>query len=429
MQPFEPQQTLSKDSIASAWSLRNYALAMNDSSRHSADHRGTRLTRRLLFVITLLVFSTAGTIHFQTPLLGQIAKEFHASPSAIGWIPTLTFGGFFAGTLFLVPLGDRLDKRPLILGQVIFLIVAVLAMAAAPSLAIAVIASFFIGFCCGISQHAVPLVSELADPSERGRLVGTVLSGVFTGLLFARVVSGQIAEHLDWRWAYVFAAALIAAILCAAWFTLPSVPPKSRLPYLELLRSVGELFIKHPRIRHPSAVQFFLGLCYGAFWATIAGMLLTVHGLGPGVVGLMGIPGAAGIFIARPAGRWMDRSGIVPVVTAGIALVVAAYLTFSFATASIAFVIVGAMLLDCGLRATMVANQTQVTSAAPEARSRSTTVFTSHMWGGNSVGALIASLAYTQWGWLGVCAIGICASSIAFVIARTTNRPAATVRP
>ena len=386
----------------------------------------TPLTRRVLVVLTLLVFATAGTIHFQTPLLGQIGAECHTSPSAVGWIPTLTFGGFFAGTLLLVPLGDKLDKRQLILGQLSCLIVALLAMAIAPSLALAAAASFFIGVCCGISQHVVPLVSELADPGDRGRLVGTVLSGVFTGLLFARVVSGQIAEHFDWRWTYVFGAALIGVIGSLAWLTLPRVAPQSRLPYLELLKSVGALYLRHPRIRHPSAVQFFLGLCYGGFWATIAGMLLAVHGLGPGIVGLLGIPGAAGILVARPAGRWMDRSGIAPVVTLGITLVVTAYVTFGFATASIVFVIIGAMLLDCGLRATMVANQTQVTSAAPEARSRSTTIFTSHMWGGNSVGALLASLAYAQWGWIGVCALGVAASATAFVIARITNRSTAT---
>ncbi|MEP7085518.1 MAG: MFS transporter, partial [Betaproteobacteria bacterium] len=288
----------------------------------------TPLTRRILVVLTLLVFSTAGTIHFQTPLLGQIGAEFHASPSAVGWIPTLTFGGFFAGTLFLVPLGDKLDKRQLILGQLSCLILALLTMAVAPSLAIAAVASFFIGVCCGISQHVVPLVSELAEPGERGRLVGTVLSGVFTGLLFARVVSGQIAEHFDWRWTYVFGAALIAAIGSLAWFRLPRSAPQSRLPYLELLKSVRALYLSQPRIRHPSVVQFFLGLCYGGFWATIAGMLLAVHGFGPGVVGLLGIPGAAGVLVARPAGRWMDRSGIAPVVTVGITLVIAAFATF-----------------------------------------------------------------------------------------------------
>ena len=387
------------------------------------------LTRRLLIVLTLLVFSTAGTIHFQTPLLGLIAKDFQASPAAVGWIPTLTFGGFFVGTFFLVPLGDRLDKRLLIINQLIALIAALLGMAVAPTLAIAAIASFMIGFFCGLSQHVVPLVSELADHGERGRIVGTVLSGVFTGLLFSRVVAGQIAEHFDWRWAYVFGAVLCAIVGVAAFVTMPRVAPQSRLPYFALLKSVGQLFVRHRAIRHPSAVQFFLGLCYGGFWATIAGMLLSVHGLGPGVAGLLGIPGAAGVFVARPAGRWMDRSGILPVVTVGISLVIAAYATFGLGTASVVFIVIGALLLDCGLRATMVANQTQVSNAAPDARSRSMSIYTSHMWGGNAVGALIASTAYAQWGWLGVCAIGIIASSIALVLARVTNKPTARKPP
>jgi predicted MFS family arabinose efflux permease len=380
------------------------------------------LDRRLLRVLSLLVFSSAGTIHFQTPLLGQLAAQFHASATAVGWIPTLTFGGFFAGTLFIVPLGDRVDKRRLILGQISALVVSLLVMAAAPNLLVAAIASFAIGVSCGISQHVVPLVTELAHPDDRGRIVGTVLSGLFTGLLFARVVSGQIAEHVSWRWTYVFGAGLVLAIAIAAFVTLPRVPPRSRLSYAALLRSVMRLYADHPRIRHPSAVQFFLGLCYGGFWATLAGMLLQVHGLGPAVAGLIGIPGAAGIFIARPAGRWMDRSGVRPVATLGITLVILAYVTFGFAAASIAFIAVGAALLDCGLRATMVANQTLVTTHVSEARSRSTTIFTSHMWGGNAVGALIASFAYAHWGWLGVCAMGLSAATIAMVVARVTTR-------
>ena len=378
-----------------------------------------------MVTLALLVFSTAGTIHFQTPLLGQIGAEFHAGPAATGSIATLTFAGFFFGTLFIVPLGDRIDKRRLIIGQTTGLIVALLAMAAAPTLVLAAAASFMIGVCCGLSQHVVPLVSELAAPDERGRVVGTMLSGVFTGLLFARVMSGQVAEHLDWRWTYVLGAALIAVVECAVLVVLPKVPPKTRLGYPDLLKSLGQLFVRQRRIRHPSAVQFFLGLCYGGFWATIASMLLAVHGLGPAATGMIGLSGAAGILVARPAGLWMDRRGVAPVVAAGIVAVVAAYLTLIFASASVIFVVVGAALLDCGLRAAIVANQTLVASAVPDARSRSMTIFTAHMWGGNAVGALLASAAFTHWGWPGVCALGITASSTAFILARMTNRPAA----
>ena len=380
------------------------------------------LDPRVLAAFTLLVFTTSGTIHLQTPLLGQFGAEFHASSSAVGWIPTLTFGGFFAGTVFLVPLGDRVDKRPLILAQMFALVVALLAMAFATSLAMAVAASFAIGFFCGLSQHSIPFASELALPEERGRVVGTVLSGVFTGLLFARVVSGLIAQNWSWRWSYVVGAAIVAIAGVIAFFTVPSSSTRSRLSYIELLRSVVQLFKQQPKIRHPSAVQFFTGLCYGGFWATMAAMLLATHGYGPAIAGLIGIPGAAGILVARYAGRWMDKSGIAPVVTLGVSTIIVAELIFGLAAVSIAFVIIGVALLDCGLRATLVANQTAVTHAAPDARSRATTIFTAHMWGGNAVGAMLGSYAYTHWGWHAVCAIGVVAAVVALSIARSTNR-------
>ena len=118
----------------------------------------------------------------------------------------------------------------------------------------------------------------------------------------------------------------------------------------------------------------------------------------------------------------MDKSGIAPVVTLGVSTIIVAELIFGFAAVSIAFVIIGVALLDCGLRATLVANQTAVTHAAPDARSRATTIFTAHMWGGNAVGAMIGSYAYAHWGWHAVCAIGVVAAVVALSIARSTNR-------
>jgi predicted MFS family arabinose efflux permease len=145
-------------------------------------------------------------------------------------------------------------------------------------------------------------------------------------------------------------------------------------------------------------------------------MLLSSHGLGPAVAGLIGIPGAAGILVARPAGRWMDHKGVGPVVTLGASLIIAAFLVFGFASLTIAAVVIGAVLLDCGLRAAMVANQALVTGVDPNARSRSNTVFAVHVWGGNACGAFIASMAWTHGGWLGVCASGVLASLSALIV-------------
>jgi MFS family permease len=148
----------------------------------------------------------------------------------------------------------------------------------------------------------------------------------------------------------------------------------------------------------------------------VAPMLATLHHVGPAEAGFMGLPGAAGILVARPAGRWMDRSGAVPVVTTGVCVMICAWLAFGFAATSMVFVVLGAILLDCGLRTAMVANQTLVNASVPDSRARANTIFGMHVWCGNAVGALLTSTAFAMVGWLAVCAIAMTASVMALLI-------------
>jgi predicted MFS family arabinose efflux permease len=349
-------------------------------------------------------------------MLPEFAREFGASAAEVGWVATCSFGGFLAGTLLLAPLGDRFDKRRLIIVQLACLIAAVLAMAASPTLPVLTAAALLVGAFASISQHILPFIAEFAAPGERGRAIGTVMSGLFLGILFGRVGGGFATEYLGWRWTYVLSAALMAALAPALIARLPHVPAKTRLAYAALMRSLVRLVRSRADLRRASAVQFLLGVCYGGFWATLAPMLAAVHGVGPAVAGLFGIPGAAGVLVARPAGRWMDRVGARPVVTTGICLVMAGYVTFGFGVLTIVALAVGAILQDCGLRSAMVANQALVTTADPEARSRSNTIFAIHVWGGNATGAFVASTAWTYAGWLGVCASGVAASIVALAV-------------
>src|SRR5258705_358054 len=226
-----------------------------------------KLTRGLMLLLTATTFAAASGIHYQTPMLGAMAAEFGVDGAAIGWIPTLTFGGFLVGILFLVPLGDKLDKRRLI-----------------------------------ITLHAAAVLALLAP-------------------------------------------ALIAR--------LPHTAPKTALRYPELLASLLVLVRTHAEMRRVIAIQLCLGICYGGFWATIATMLLKTHGLGPQVAGLIGIPGAAGVLVARAAGRWLDLRGAGPVVVTGVSVIVLAYIVFAFGVWWPLALAAGAALLDCGLRATM----------------------------------------------------------------------------
>ena len=366
-----------------------------------------------MLLLTATTFAAASSIHYQTPMLGAMAAEFGADGAAIGWIPSATFGGFLCGILFLVPLGDRLDKRRLIIAQHCAAIAALLVAAAAPGLATAAAAGFVIGLCACYAQVVVPLVAELAPAEGRGRAVGTVLTALFLGILFARITAGFVAAHLGWRTMYLIGAGLLALLTPALVARLPHTVPNTRLSYPQLLGSLATLVRTHAEMRRVIAIQLCLGVCYGGFWATIATMLLQTHGLGPQVAGLIGIPGAAGVLVARPAGRWLDLRGAGPVVITGTSVIVLAYSVFALGAWWPLALAAGAALLDCGLRATMVANQTVVNSLAPDARARSNTVFGFAVWSGNAAGAFIASTALARSGWLAVCAISALAAALA----------------
>jgi predicted MFS family arabinose efflux permease len=375
-----------------------------------------------MILLTVSVFAGAGTIHYQTPMLAAFAADFHADAAAVGWVATLTFGGFLAGTFFLVPLGDRYDKRTLILIELGVLIVALLVMASAPTLPALVAAALVVGITSGFAQLVIPLTAELAPPEKRGRVMGALLACLFLGILFGRLAGGLIAQFLGWRWTYVAAAAMLAALAPALLLWLPSMPARTQLGYVRLIGSLFGYLRDNATLRRASTIQFLLGISYGGFWATVAPMMLALHGFGPAQTGFLAIPGAAGILISQPAGRWSDRRGAFPIVTAGVCLVLAAFVVLAFAPVAVAAVIAGAVLLDSGLRSAIVANQTLITAVAPEARSRFNTVFGAHIWGGNAVGAFLASTTLAHWGWTSVCVIAVSASCVALALQWRTRR-------
>jgi predicted MFS family arabinose efflux permease len=379
--------------------------------------------RNLVALMVVSAFIVAGGIHYQTPMLAAIAADFGADAATTGWIPTLSFGGMVVGTLLFVPLGDRVDKRVLVLCKIVVLLAAQAVMAAAPSIAVLAAGSLVSGICSPLLQSFVAITAEIAPPQQRGRALGTQLTAMFTGILFARIVGGLIAHHWGWRYSYVLSAGLLLVIIPVLWARLPSTRPTSRDSYRDLLWSMLGLLRAHGGIRRAVTIQFLFGISYGGFWAVAAPMLAALHRVGPGAAGLIGIPGAAGIFVARPAGRWTDRAGVGPVVLAGIVTLLAAWIAMGFGAWTIAGVIIGAMLLDCGLRAAMVANQTLVNTAVPDSRARANTLFGTYVWTGNAAGAWLTSWAFAQHGWLAVCGITLSATVLALLLHRLPARP------
>jgi predicted MFS family arabinose efflux permease len=363
-------------------------------------------------VLVLLLAAGAGlgaaTLYYAQPMLGVLGSEFQATPGAIGLVPTLTQLGYALGILLLAPLGDRYDRRRIILGKVAALTAALLAAAAAPNLGVLLVASLAIGLAATLAQDIVPAMATLAPEAHRGKMVGTVMTGLLLGILLSRVVSGWVAEQWGWRTMFVLAASSIALLGVAVWLRLPRFVPTTGMRYLALLGSLVTLWRRHVDLRRAAVAQGLLSIGFSAFWSTLAVMLHAApFQLGSGAAGAFGLAGAAGALAAPLAGRIADRKGPELVTRIGATLVVAAFLAMAFGTDQLWLIALGAVVFDLGAQAALIAHQSIVYSIEPAARSRLNAVLFVGMFTGMSSGAFLGSVVLGQWGWLGVCVLAV----------------------
>ena len=375
--------------------------------------------------LVLLLATGAGlavaALYYSQPMLGVLGTDIGASARAVGFVPTLTQLGYALGILLLAPLGDRYDRRRIILMKAAVLCVALLLAGAAPSIAVLLVASLVIGLSATLAQDIVPAAATLAPETSRGKIVGTVMTGLLLGILLSRVVSGFVAEHFGWRTMFIAAALSIALIGAAAWRGLPRFRPTTQLSYGALMGSLVKLWKRHGALRRATFAQALLSIGFSAFWSTLAVML---HGepfhLGSAAAGAFGLAGAAGALAAPIAGRIADKRGPELVTRLGAALVLASFAVMALAPwmqphAQLGLLVVGAIGFDLGIQASLIAHQTIVYSIEPAARSRLNAVLFVGMFLGMALGSALGALMLAQWGWMAV--VGLAAASAAGALA------------
>jgi len=379
--------------------------------------------------LVLLLAAGAGfsvaALYYAQPMLGTLADQFQASSAAIGVVPTLTQLGYAAGILLLAPLGDRFDRKTIILWKAAALVLALLMAAAAPHLAVLYLASALIGLSASLAQDLVPAAATLAPEAQRGKTVGTVMTGLLLGILLSRVISGALAQQLGWR--VVFAAASLSIVLLALalWRRLPSFQPTSGLSYGALLGSLLTLWRQYPALRRAALAQGLLSVAFSAFWSTLALMLHQPPlNLGSAVAGAFGLAGAAGALIAPVAGAVADKRGPEIVTRIGAALVLLAFAAMALAPQNLIVIAVATLVFDLGFQASLIAHQTICYGIAPEARSRLNAVLIGAMFIGMSAGSWLGGLAMGQGGWRGVCMLATVAAGAALALRLGARGPA-----
>lgn len=388
----------------------------------AAQAREHGLSSSLILLLATGAGLAVASLYYSQPMLGVLADDIGASERAVGMVPMSTQLGYALGILLLAPLGDRYDRRRIILIKAAILTAALLLAGAASGVGTLLAASLAIGLTATMAQDIVPAAATLAPEQHRGRIVGTVMTGLLLGILLSRVVAGFVAENFGWRAMFVVASASIAAIGVAAWRGLPRFHPTTHLSYGALLGSLKTLFNKHGALRRAALAQGLLSVGFSAFWSTLAVML---HGapfhLGSAAAGAFGLAGAAGALAAPLAGRISDRKGPELVTRLGVGLA-----TLSFAAMALApyfsthgqlvLLALAAIGFDLGVQATLVAHQTIIYSIEPGARSRLNAVLFVGMFIGMAAGAALGSLVLAQWGWIAVVALATASAVLALVV-------------
>ncbi|MBC2656478.1 MFS transporter [Pseudomonas sp. MSSRFD41] len=361
----------------------------------------------------VLLFATAcglavGNVYYAQPLLDAMAQSFGLAPATVGIVITLTQVGYGLGLLLLVPLGDLLDRRRLIVTQTLLSVLALLVVALAPNGTWLLLGMAGVGLLAVVTQVLVAYAANLAQPEQRGRVVGVVTSGVVLGILLARTVAGGMADLAGWRSVYLLSAGLTLMVALALWRVLPAVQrPPAAQGYLHLLGSLLHLFKEEKILRDRAVLAMLTFAAATTLWTPLVLPLSAPPlSLSHTQIGLFGLAGAAGALGAARAGQLADRGLAQWASGLALGLMLLCWIPIGLTQWSLWALLVGVIGLDLGLQAVHVTSQSLIYSVRPEAQSRLAAGYMLFYSIGSATGSIAATGTYAWAGWTGVCLLG-----------------------
>ncbi|MHA0872543.1 MFS transporter [Enterobacter pasteurii] len=375
------------------------------------------LSPALILLMSVATGLAVASNYYAQPLLDTIARAFDLSASSAGFIVTAAQLGYAAGLLFLVPLGDMFERRMLIVSMTLLAAGGMLITASSQSLTMMIIGTALTGLFSVVAQILVPLAATLASPEKRGKVVGTIMSGLLLGILLARTVAGLLASLGGWRTVYWVASVLMVVMALALWRGLPKVKQENHLNYAQLLASVFSLFTRDKLLRTRAILGCLTFANFSILWTSMAFLLAAPpFNYSEGVIGLFGLAGAAGALGARPAGGLADKGKSHMTTSAGLVLLLLSWAAIWYGHTSVLALIVGILVLDLTVQEVHITNQTVIYRVKPDARNRLTAGYMTSYFIGGAAGSLISASAWQHAGWTGVCAIGAIVAAVNLLV-------------
>lgn len=376
------------------------------------------LTAGITTLFSLTCALAVANVYSAQPLLDSMAVSLKVAPGMIGGVITATQLGYAIGLLFLVPLGDWLNRKYVAMTQLLLSAAALVVAGLSPNIATLFGAMLIVGLMAVVVQLMVVWVAILATPQKRGQAVGTLTSGIVSGILLSRFISGAIADIAGWRAVYLTAACMMLLMAGVVWKVMPppskqSQPQKST--YLSLLKSVFQLYITEPQLRKRGILALLIFAAFSMLWTTMV-MPLTALSLSHTQAGMFGLAGLAGVLAASRAGKWADQGWAQRTTGLALALLALSWLPIAYVETSLLWLLVGVIALDFAVQAVHVSNQSLIIAARPAAASRLVGAYMCFYSLGSAAGAIVATQLYSHWGWQAVCLAGAAVSACAFLV-------------
>nr|WP_312774938.1 MFS transporter [Atlantibacter hermannii] len=373
------------------------------------------LSPRILFLFSLTCALAVANVYSAQPLLASMAESLDVLPGSMGAVITATQTGYAVGLIFLVPLGDRINRKTLVIVQLMLSVLALTAAALAANFTMLLGAMLLVGLMAVVAQLMVAWAATLAAPEQRGKVVGSVTSGIVLGILFARFVSGAIADLAGWRAVYLTAACLLLLISLTLARVMPATTTATaRMSYLSLLMSVFRLFITEPQLRKRGILALMIFAAFSMFWTSMV-MPLSAMSLSHTQTGMFGLAGVAGALAASRGGLWADRGIGQRATGLALALLTLSWLPVGLLEIALGWLVLGIIMLDFAVQTVHVINQSLIIAARPDAASRLVGAYMCFYSLGSALGAIAATQLYALWGWHAVCYAGALVSACAFL--------------
>ncbi len=385
----------------------------------------TGVSTSLAWLFAIASGLSVANVYYAQPLLDALARDFGISHAAVGGVITATQLGCALALLFLVPLGDRVDRRRLMAMQMLALTFALVAVGMAQSTLALLAGMLAVGLLgTAMTQGLIAYAASAAAPHEQGRVVGTAQGGVFIGLLLARVFAGGVSDLAGWRGVYFCAALLMLGIAIPLWRRLPILPPASRtLNYPRLLASMLTLLRQEKVLQVRGMLALLMFAAFNIFWsALVLPLSAPPYNFSHTLIGAFGLAGVVGALAAARAGQWADRGYARR--TSGLALLMLllAWWPLSLMDISLWALVMGIVLLDLGGQALHVTNQSLIFRTRPDAHSRLVGLYMMFYAVGSGLGAISTTVTYARFGWQGVCTLGASVSLLALAFWWMTQR-------